>query len=498
MTLEVWQHIRQEAKELAECEPMLASFFHSTILKHQNLGSALSYLLANKLANPIMPAISLREIIEEAYQAEPNIIDCAACDIKAVRHRDPAVELWSTPLLYLKGFHAIQSYRITHYLWNQNRKALALYLQNQISVAFDVDIHPAAKIGHGIMFDHATGIVVGETSVIENDVSILQGVTLGGTGKESGDRHPKVREGVMIGAGTKILGNIEVGKYAKIGANSVVLQPVPEYATAAGVPARIVGKDKEAKELAECEPMLASFFHSTILKHQNLGSALSYLLANKLANPIMPAISLREIIEEAYQAEPNIIDCAACDIKAVRHRDPAVELWSTPLLYLKGFHAIQSYRITHYLWNQNRKALALYLQNQISVAFDVDIHPAAKIGHGIMFDHATGIVVGETSVIENDVSILQGVTLGGTGKESGDRHPKVREGVMIGAGAKILGNIEVGKYAKIGANSVVLQPVPEYATAAGVPARIVGKDKAAKPAFEMNQYFIDDDINLNI
>jgi len=236
---------------------------------------------------------------------------------------------------------------------------------------------------------------------------------------------------------------------------------------------------QEAKELAECEPMLASFFHSTILKHQNLGSALSYLLANKLANPIMPAISLREIIEEAYQAEPNIIDCAACDIKAVRHRD-------------------QSYRITHYLWNQNRKALALYLQNQISVAFDVDIHPAAKIGHGIMFDHATGIVVGETSVIENDVSILQGVTLGGTGKESGDRHPKVREGVMIGAGAKILGNIEVGKYAKIGANSVVLQPVPEYATAAGVPARIVGKDKAAKPAFEMNQYFIDDDINLNI
>ena len=257
---------------------------------------------------------------------------------------------------------------------------------------------------------------------------------------------------------------------------------------------------QEAKELAENEPILASFFHSTILKHQNLGGALSYLLANKLANPIMPAISLREIIEEAYQANPSIIDCAACDIQAVRHRDPAVELWSTPLLYLKGFHAIQSYRITHYLWNKNRKSIALYLQNQISVAFDVDIHPAAKIGHGIMFDHATGIVVGETSVIENDVSILQGVTLGGTGKESGDRHPKVREGVMIGAGAKILGNIEVGKYAKIGANSVVLHPVPEYATAAGVPARIVSQDKAAKPAFDMNQYFIgiDDGMNLNI
>ncbi|HHE3614390.1 TPA: serine O-acetyltransferase [Pasteurella multocida] len=249
---------------------------------------------------------------------------------------------------------------------------------------------------------------------------------------------------------------------------------------------------QEAKTLAENEPILASFFHATILKHHNLGNALSYILANKLANTIMPAIALREIIEEAYQADPDIIASAACDIRAVRQRDPAVELYSTPLLYLKGFHALQSYRITHYLWQQERKALAVYLQNQISVAFDVDIHPAAKIGCGIMFDHATGIVVGETSVIENDVSILQGVTLGGTGKECGDRHPKVREGVMIGAGTKILGNIEVGRYAKIGANSVVLQPVPEYTTAAGVPARVIARDQAAKPAFDMNQYFNDD------
>ncbi|MGL4051601.1 serine O-acetyltransferase, partial [Pasteurella multocida] len=184
MPLAVWTDIRQEAKTLAENEPILASFFHATILKHHNLGNALSYILANKLANTIMPAIALREIIEEAYQADPDIIASAACDIRAVRQRDPAVELYSTPLLYLKGFHALQSYRITHYLWQQKRKALAVYLQNQISVAFDVDIHPAAKIGCGIMFDHATGIVVGETSVIENDVSILQGVTLGGTGKE--------------------------------------------------------------------------------------------------------------------------------------------------------------------------------------------------------------------------------------------------------------------------------------------------------------------------
>lgn len=247
----------------------------------------------------------------------------------------------------------------------------------------------------------------------------------------------------------------------------------------------------EAKELANSEPMLASFFHATILKHNNLGDALSYILANKLENPIMPAIALKEIIEEAYAAEPQIIASAACDINAVRTRDPAVDKWSTPLLYLKGFHALQSYRVTHYLWNQGRKALAVYLQNEISVAFDVDIHPAAKVGCGIMFDHATGIVVGETSVIENDVSILQGVTLGGTGKEHGDRHPKIREGVMIGAGAKILGNIEIGRYSKIGANSVVLQPIPDHATAAGVPARIIGKSSAQKPAFDMNQYFED-------
>ncbi|WGE87500.1 serine O-acetyltransferase [Actinobacillus equuli subsp. haemolyticus] len=248
---------------------------------------------------------------------------------------------------------------------------------------------------------------------------------------------------------------------------------------------------EEAQELVENEPMLAGFFHATILKHSNLGGSLSYILANKLANPIMPAIALKEIIEEAYQANPQIIASAACDIDAVRTRDPAVDKWTTPLLYLKGYHAIQSYRVTHYLWQQGRKALAIYLQNEISVAFDVDIHPAARLGCGIMFDHATGIVVGETAVIENDVSILQGVTLGGTGKEHGDRHPKIREGVMIGAGAKILGNIEIGRYSKIGANSVVLQPVPDHATAAGVPARIIGQSSVQKPAFDMNQYFED-------
>ena len=198
----------------------------------------------------------------------------------------------------------------------------------------------------------------------------------------------------------------------------------------------------EARALADCEPMLASFYHATLLKHENLGSALSYMLANKLASPIMPAIAIREVVEEAYAADPEMIASAACDIQAVRTRDPAV-----------------------------------------------DIHPAAKIGRGIMLDHATGIVVGETAVIEDDVSILQSVTLGGTGKTSGDRHPKIREGVMIGAGAKILGNIEVGRGAKIGAGSVVLQPVPPHTTAAGVPARIVGKPESDKPAMDMDQHF---------
>ena len=245
----------------------------------------------------------------------------------------------------------------------------------------------------------------------------------------------------------------------------------------------------EARGLAECEPMLASFYHATLLKHENLGSALSYILANKLANAIMPAIAIREVVEEAYRADTNMTDYAARDILAVRQRDPAVDKYSTPLLYLKGFHALQAYRIGHWLWSQDRKALAIYLQNQISVVFGVDIHPAARIGCGIMLDHATGIVVGETAVVENDVSILQSVTLGGTGKEGGDRHPKIREGVMIGAGAKILGNIEVGRGAKIGAGSVVLHPIPAHTTAAGVPARIVGRPESEKPSMDMDQLF---------
>ncbi len=246
---------------------------------------------------------------------------------------------------------------------------------------------------------------------------------------------------------------------------------------------------KEARQLSEQEPMLASFYHATIIKHDNLCASLSYILANKLNTASMPAMAVREVIEEAFNADGTLGDAAACDICATVNRDPAVEMYSMPLLYLKGFHALQGYRVANWLWKQGRIALATYLQNQISVACQVDIHPAAQIGQGIMLDHATGIVIGETAVVENDVSILQDVTLGGTGKESGDRHPKIREGVMIGAGAKILGNIEVGEGAKIGSCSVVLQAVPAHTTAAGVPAKIVGKPTTDKPSLDMDQQF---------
>ncbi len=249
----------------------------------------------------------------------------------------------------------------------------------------------------------------------------------------------------------------------------------------------------EAQAQVGREPMLASFFHATIIKHESLASALSYILAHKLATPTMSAMAVREIIEEAFSGDPSLPDIATCDICAIIDRDPAVENYAIPLLYLKGYHALQGFRVANWLWKQGRRELAIYLQNQISVVCQVDVHPAAQIGRGIMFDHATGIVIGETAVIEDDVSILQNVTLGGTGKECGDRHPKIRTGVMIGAGAKILGNIEIGKGAKIAAGSVVLNPVPAHTTAAGVPAKVVGTPSSQKPSLDMDQKFTEND-----
>ncbi len=241
----VWEAIRQEVALEASREPILASFLHATILKHDTLEDALSFHLAGKLGGQSLSEMSVREVISEALTATAEIGQAIRADLCAVRERDPATATYSHPFLYFKGFQALQSYRIAHWLWGQGRQSLALFLQNRISQVFAVDIHPAARIGCGILIDHGTGVVIGETAVVENDVSMLHEVTLGGTGKECGDRHPKVREGVLIGAGAKILGNVEIGRGAKIGAGSVVLEPVPEHCTVAGVPARIVGRPKE-------------------------------------------------------------------------------------------------------------------------------------------------------------------------------------------------------------------------------------------------------------
>ena len=243
---------------------------------------------------------------------------------------------------------------------------------------------------------------------------------------------------------------------------------------------------REAETEARQEPLLANFLYGCVLNHNSLEDALSFLLASKLESATISALSLRDLIDEAFQNEPAIGDAIRADIQAVKLRDPACRWYSAPLLFFKGFHAIQAYRVAHYYWNHGREPLALYLQTRISQVLAVDIHPAARIGEGILMDHATSVVIGETAVVEDDVSMLHEVTLGGTGKETGDRHPKIRRGVLIGAGAKVLGNVEVGEGAKIGACSVVLDPVPPHTTVAGIPARVVGKVRVEKPALEMD------------
>lgn len=240
------------------------------------------------------------------------------------------------------------------------------------------------------------------------------------------------------------------------------------------------------REAAEQEPMLASFLHATILNHDTFEAALSFHLANKLDSPMAQAMMVREVIDQAIAEDPSIATSAREDLIAVNTRDSACCSLATPFLYFKGFHALQCYRIAHWLWRKGRKPLALFLQNRISQVFAVDIHPAARIGRGVMLDHATGIVIGETAVVEDNVSIMQGVTLGGTGKESGDRHPKVRRGVLISAGATVLGNIDIGAGAKVAAGSVVLKPVAPHTTVAGVPAVTVGRCLSESPALDMD------------
>lgn len=239
---QIWQQLKTEATQTVNKEPLLASHVYSCILNHDDLGAALSFIVANKLADAVVSAFTIRDLFDQAFMHCDQMLTHVAHDIKAVTDRDPAADTYLTVMLNLKGFHAIQAHRLAHCLWNKGRVELARFIQSRTSEVFGVDIHPACQVGHGIMFDHATAIVIGETAVIEDNVSILQSVTLGGTGNEKGDRHPKIRAGVLIGAGAKVLGNIEIGEGARIGAGSVVLSPVAPHTTVVGVPAKCVGK----------------------------------------------------------------------------------------------------------------------------------------------------------------------------------------------------------------------------------------------------------------
>lgn len=238
----VWQDLRNEAEEVIQQEPLLASYVYACVLNHDSLEGALSFILAYKLTDDVMPAVTMRELFDRAFAQNPALIEYAIHDLKAVFERDAATNSYLPVILYLKGFQSIQVHRLAHSLWTSGRRDLAQFIQSRNSEVFAVDIHPACVMGKGIMFDHATGIVIGETTVIEDNVSILQHVTLGGTGNEQGDRHPKIRSGVLIAAGAKVLGNIEIGESAKIGAGSVVLNNVEPHTTVVGVPAKTVGK----------------------------------------------------------------------------------------------------------------------------------------------------------------------------------------------------------------------------------------------------------------
>lgn len=244
---------------------------------------------------------------------------------------------------------------------------------------------------------------------------------------------------------------------------------------------------QEAMEAQEQDPALSVFFQHAILDHQSLSEMIAGRLAARLWTRELNEEILTQIFNEQIGGIKDLEEIIARDISAVFHRDPACKRFIEPVLYLKGFLAIQSHRFAHNLWLKGRKDLALFLQGRSSSIFQTDIHPAARLGKGIFLDHATGLVVGETAVVGDNVSILQDVTLGGTGKESGDRHPKIGHGVLIGAGAKVLGNITVGDCAKIAACSVVLKPVEAYTTVAGVPAKVVGKIEDREPALSMDQ-----------
>lgn len=243
----------------------------------------------------------------------------------------------------------------------------------------------------------------------------------------------------------------------------------------------------EAVRAANREPVLGGLMALGVLRHPGFGAALGALIARKLADRSVPAEHLEDLARDALAEDPVALASATADLAAIRARDPASEGVLAPFLHYKGFHALQCHRVAHRLWRDGRRNLARFMQGRAAEVFAVDMHPAVPVGRGVFVDHGTGLVVGETATIGDDVSILQGVTLGGTGKECGDRHPKVRDGVLLSVGAKVLGNIEIGRGAKVGAGSVVLRDVPPCATVAGMPARIVGWCKDSIPGLAMDQ-----------
>lgn len=245
----------------------------------------------------------------------------------------------------------------------------------------------------------------------------------------------------------------------------------------------------EADDIVREEPMLAGLIYASVINRKSFEDALGYRLAHKLASGEMTDGLLREVFQGAHKGDPTIGAAARADAVATLERDPACHRIIQPLMFFKGYQAIQSYRVAHYMWRMGRHNMAYFLQMRTSEVFGVDIHPGARIGKGLMMDHAHSVVIGETAVVGDNVSMLHSVTLGGTGKADGDRHPKIENGVMIGAGAKVLGDIRIGHCSRIAAGSVVLEDVPPCKTVAGVPARIVGEAGCDQPAQSMNQVF---------
>jgi serine O-acetyltransferase len=243
----LWRNIKTEAQAQEKHEPLLSGFFQQSILTQASFEAAISFTLAQKLQNEVITAEGLRALFQKTLLMTPALMNAIAADIVAIKQRDCACNYYYQALCFFKGFHALATYRIMHELWLQNHRPLALHLQNRVSAILAVDIHPAAQIGQGVMLDHATGIVIGETAVVGNNVSIMQAVTLGGTGKESGDRHPKIGNDVLISVGATVLGNISIGEGAQIAAGSVVLDAVAPHTLVAGVPAKTVGKAHSAQ-----------------------------------------------------------------------------------------------------------------------------------------------------------------------------------------------------------------------------------------------------------